>query len=157
MDYTAVPEGKRIAILRVTCQDGEEILYDEYYSKTYTYSKNGGMDVSDVYVINTGTLTPNGVVRDPDVSGGTPETEASQESAAATVTSTAEYQEENETVYAKENNETVQLDEAVDISIQEKELEQMDVILKIIAVIIVVIGAISGAGICLLWQKRKKK
>lgn len=157
MDYTAVPEGKRIAILRVTCQDGEEILYDEYYSKTYTYSKNGGMDVSDVYVINTGTLTPNGVVRDPDVSGGTPETEASQESAAATVTSTAEYQEENETVYAKENNETVQLDEAVDISIQEKELEQMDVILKIIAVMIVVIGAISGAGICLLWQKRKKK
>lgn len=157
MDYTAVPEGKRIAILRVTCQDGEEILYDEYYSKTYTYSKNGGMDVSDVYVINTGTLTPNGVVRDPDVSGGIPETEASQESAAATVTSTAEYQEENETVYAKENNETVQLDEAVDISIQEKELEQMDVILKIIAVMIVVIGAISGAGICLLWQKRKKK
>lgn len=157
MDYTAVPEGKRIAILRVTCQDGEEILYDEYYSKTYTYSKNGGMDVSDVYVINTGTLTPNGVVRDPDVSGGTPETEASQESAAATVTSTAEYQEENETVYAKENNETVQLDEAVDISIQEKELEQMDVILKIIAVMIVVIGAISGVGICLLWQKRKKK
>ena len=157
MDYTAVPEGKGIAILRVTCQDGEEILYDEYYSKTYTYSKNGGMDVSDVYVINTGTLTPNGVVRDPDVSGGTPETEASQESAAATVTSTAEYQEENETVYAKENNETVQLDEAVDISIQEKELEQMDVILKIIAVMIVVIGAISGAGICLLWQKRKKK
>lgn len=157
MDYTAVPEGKRIAILRVTCQDGEEILYDEYYSKTYTYSKNGGMDVSDVYVINTGTLTPNGVVRDPDVSGGTPETEASQESAAATVTSTEEYQEENETVYAKENNETVQLDEAVDISIQEKELEQMDVILKIIAVMIVVIGAISGAGICLLWQKRKKK
>ena len=153
MDYTAVPEGKRIAILRVTCQDGEEILYDEYYSKTYTYSKNGGMDVSDVYVINTGTLTPNGVVRDPDVSGGTPETEASQESAAATVTSTAEYQEENETVYAKENNETVQLDEAVDISIQEKELEQMDVILKIIAVMIVVIGAISGAGICLLWQR----
>ena len=141
----------------MTCQDGEEILYDEYYSKTYTYSKNGGMDVSDVYVINTGTLTPNGVVRDPDVSGGTPETEASQESAAATVTSTAEYQEENETVYAKENNETVQLDEAVDISIQEKELEQMDVILKIIAVMIVVIGAISGAGICLLWQKRKKK
>lgn len=62
--------------------------------------------------------------------------------------------------YAKENNETVQLDdvdEAVDISIQEKELEQMDVILKIIAVMIVVIGAISGAGICLLWQKRKKK
>jgi len=157
LDYTAVPEGKRIAILRVTCQDGEEILYDEYYSKTYTYSKNGGMDVSDVYVINTGTLTPNGVVRDPDVSGGTPETEASQESAAATVTSTAEYQEENETVYAKENNETVQLDEAVDISIQEKELEQMDVILKIIAVMIVVIGAISGVGICLLWQKRKKK
>ena len=157
MDYTAVPEGKGIAILRVTCQDGEEILYDEYYSKTYTYSKNGGMDVSDVYVINTGTLTPNGVVRDPDVSGGTPETEASQESAAATVTSTAEYQEENETVYAKENNETVQLDEAVDISIQEKELEQMDVTLKIIAVMIVVIGAISGAGICLLWQKRKKK
>ena len=49
------------------------------------------------------------------------------------------------------------LDEAVDISIQEKELEQMDVILKIIAVMIVVIGAISGAGICLLWQKRKKK
>lgn len=157
MDYTAVPEGKRIAILRVTCQDGEEILYDEYYSKTYTYSKNGGVDVSDVYVINTETLTPNGVVRDPDVPGGTPETEASQESTAATVTSTAEYQEENETVYAKENNETVQLDEAVDISIQEKELEQMDVILKIIAVMIVVIGAISGAGICLLWQKRKKK
>ncbi len=92
MDYTAVPEGKRIAILRVTCQDGEEILYDEYYSKTYTYSKNGSVDVSDVYVINIGTLTPNGVVRDPDVSGGTPETEASQESAAATVTSTAEYQ-----------------------------------------------------------------
>ena len=200
MDYTAVPEGKRIAILRVTCQDGEEILYDEYYMtsitnrsrlrqqlsrnlslkrhvpyievpcmlhgcthfsrKTYTYSKNGGVDVSDVYVINTGTLTPNGVVRDPDVPGETPETEASQESTAATVTSTAEYQEENETVYAKENNETVQLDdvdEAVDISIQEKELEQMDVILKIIAVMIVVIGAISGAGICLLWQKRKKK
>lgn len=157
MDYTAVPEGKGIAILRVTCQDGEEILYDEYYSKTYTYSKNGGVDVSDVYVINTETLTPNGVVRDPDVPGGTPETEASQESTAATVTSTAEYQEENETVYAKENNETVQLDEAVDISIQEKELEQMDVILKIIAVMIVVIGAISGAGICLLWQKRKKK
>ena len=157
MDYTAVPEGKRIAILRVTCQDGEEILYDEYYSKTYTYSKNGGVVVSDVYVINTETLTPNGVVRDPDVPGGTPETEASQESTAATVTSTAEYQEENETVYAKENNETVQLDEAVDISIQEKELEQMDVILKIIAVMIVVIGAISGAGICLLWQKRKKK
>ena len=49
------------------------------------------------------------------------------------------------------------MDEAVDISIQEKELEQMDVILKIIAVMIVVIGAISGAGICLLWQKRKKK
>ena len=141
----------------MTCQDGEEILYDEYYSKTYTYSKNGGVDVSDVYVINTETLTPNGVVRDPDVPGGTPETEASQESTAATVTSTAEYQEENETVYAKENNETVQLDEAVDISIQEKELEQMDVILKIIAVMIVVIGAISGAGICLLWQKRKKK
>ena len=117
MDYTAVPEGKRIAILRVTW-----------------------------YVINTGTLTPNGVVRDPDVPGETPETEASQESTAATVTSTAEYQEENETVYAKENNETVQLDdvdEAVDISIQEKELEQMDVILKIIAVMIVVIGAIS--------------
>lgn len=160
MDYTAVPEGKRIAILRVTCQDGEEILYDEYYSKTYTYSKNGGVDVSDVYVVNTGTLTPNGVVRDPDVPGEPPETEASQESTAATVTSTAEYQEENETVYAKENNETVQLDdvdEAVDISIQEKELEQMDVILKIIAVMIVVIGAISGAGICLLWQKRKKK
>lgn len=157
MDYTAVPERKGIAILRVTCQDGEEILYDEYYSKTYTYSKNGGVDVSDVYVINTETLTPNGVVRDPDVPGGTPETEASQESTAATVTSTAEYQEENETVYAKENNETVQLDEAVDISIQEKELEQMDVILKIIAVMIVVIGAISGAGICLLWQKRKKK
>lgn len=157
MDYTAVPEGKRIAILRVTCQDGEEILYDEYYSKTYTYSKNGGVDVSDVYVISTGTLTPNGVVRDLDVPGETPETEASQESTAATVTSTAEYQEENETVYAKENNETVQLDEAVDISIQEKELEQMDVILKIIAVMIVVIGAISGAGICLLWQKRKKK
>lgn len=157
MDYTAVPEGKGIAILRVTCQDGEEILYDEYYSKTYTYSKNGGVVVSDVYVINTETLTPNGVVRDPDVPGGTPETEASQESTAATVTSTAEYQEENETVYAKENNETVQLDEAVDISIQEKELEQMDVILKIIAVMIVVIGAISGAGICLLWQKRKKK
>lgn len=110
-----------------------------------------------MYVINTETLTPNGVVRDPDVPGGTPETEASQESTAATVTSTAEYQEENETVYAKENNETVQLDEAVDISIQEKELEQMDVILKIIAVMIVVIGAISGAGICLLWQKRKKK
>ena len=157
MDYTAVPEGKGIAILRVTCQDGEEILYDEYYSKTYTYSKNGGVVVSDVYVINTETLTPNGVVRDPDVPGGTPETEASQESTAATVTSTAEYQEENETVYAKENNETVQLDEAVDISIQEKELEQMDVILKIIAVMIVVIGAISGARICLLWQKRKKK
>lgn len=157
MDCTAVPEGKGIAILRVTCQDGEEILYDEYYSKTYTYSKNGGVVVSDVYVINTETLTPNGVVRDPDVPGGTPETEASQESTAATVTSTAEYQEENETVYAKENNETVQLDEAVDISIQEKELEQMDVILKIIAVMIVVIGAISGAGICLLWQKRKKK
>lgn len=157
MDYTAVPERKGIAILRVTCQDGEEILYDEYYSKTYTYSKNGGVDVSDVYVINTETLTPNGVVRDPDVPGGTPETEATQESTAATVTSTAEYQEENETVYAKENNETVQLDEAVDISIQEKELEQMDVILKIIAVMIVVIGAISGAGICLLWQKRKKK
>lgn len=157
MDYTAVPEGKGSAILRVTCQDGEEILYDEYYSKTYTYSKNGGVDVSDVYVINTETLTPNVVVRDPDVPGGTPETEASQESTAATVTSTAEYQEENETVYAKENNETVQLDEAVDISIQEKELEQMDVILKIIAVMIVVIGAISGAGICLLWQKRKKK
>lgn len=157
MDYTAVPEGKGIAILRVTCQDGEEIMYDEYYSKTYTYSKNGGVVVSDVYVINTETLTPNGVVRDPDVPGGTPETEASQESTAATVTSTAEYQEENETVYAKENNETVQLDEAVDISIQEKELEQMDVILKIIAVMIVVIGAISGAGICLLWQKRKKK
>ena len=157
MDYTAVPERKGIAILRVTCQDGEEILYDDYYSKTYTYSKNGGVDVSDVYVINTETLTPNGVVRDPDVPGGTPETEASQESTAATVTSTAEYQEENETVYAKENNETVQLDEAVDISIQEKELEQMDVILKIIAVMIVVIGAISGAGICLLWQKRKKK
>lgn len=157
MDYTAVPERKGIAILRVTCQDGEEILYDEYYSKTYTYSKNGGVDVSDVYVINTETLTPNGVVRDPDVPGGTSETEASQESTAATVTSTAEYQEENETVYAKENNETVQLDEAVDISIQEKELEQMDVILKIIAVMIVVIGAISGAGICLLWQKRKKK
>lgn len=157
MDYTAVPERKGIAILRVTCQDGEEILYDEYYSKTYTYSKNGGVDVSDVYVINTETLTPNGVVRDPDVPGETPETEASQESTAATVTSTAEYQEENETVYAKENNETVQLDEAVDISIQEKELEQMDVILKIIAVMIVVIGAISGAGICLLWQKRKKK
>ena len=38
MDYTAVPEGKRIAILRVTCQDEEEILYDEYYSKTYMYS-----------------------------------------------------------------------------------------------------------------------
>ena len=35
--------------------------------------------------------------------------------------------------------------------------EQMDVILKIIAVMIVVIGAISGVGICLLWQKRKKK
>lgn len=157
MDYTAVPERKGIAILRVTCQDGEEILYDEYYSKTYTYSKNGGVDVSDVYVINTETLTPNGVVRDPDVPRGIPETEASQESTAATVTSTAEYQEENETVYAKENNETVQLDEAVDISIQEKELEQMDVILKIIAVMIVVIGAISGAGICLLWQKRKKK
>lgn len=157
MDYTAVPERKGIAILRVTCQDGEEILYDEYYSKTYTYSKNGGVDVSDVYVINTETLTLNGVVRDPDVPGGTPETEASQESTAATVTSTAEYQEENETFYAKENNETVQLDEAVDISIQEKELEQMDVILKIIAVMIVVIGAISGAGICLLWQKRKKK
>lgn len=157
MDYTAVPERKGIAILRVTCQDGEEILYDEYYSKTYTYSKDGGVDVSDVYVINTETLTPNGVVRDPDVPGGTPETEASQESTAATVTSTAEYQEENETVYAKENNETVQLDEAVNISIQEKELEQMDVILKIIAVMIVVIGAISGAGICLLWQKRKKK
>ena len=157
MDYTAVPERKGIAILRVTCQNGEEILYDEYYSKTYTYSKNGGVDVSDVYVINTETLTPNGVVRDPDVPGGTPETEATQESTAATVTSTAEYQEENETVYAKENHETVQLDEAVDISIQEKELEQMDVILKIIAVMIVVIGAISGAGICLLWQKRKKK
>ena len=157
MDYTAVPEGKGIAILRVTCQDGEEILYDEYYSKTYTYSKNGGVVVSDVYVINTETLTPNGVVRDPDVPGGTPETEASQESTAATVTSTAEYQEENETVYAKENNETVQLDEAVDISIQEKELEQMDVILKIIAVMIVVIGAISGARICHSRQKRKKK
>lgn len=157
LDYTAVPEGKGIAILRVTCQDGEEILYDEYYSKTYTYSKNGSVDVSDVYVVNTGTLTPNGVVRDPDVPGRTSETEASHESTAATVTSAAEYQEENDTAHEEENNETVQLDEAVDISIQEKELEQMDVILKIIAVMIVVIGAISGAGICLLWQKRKKK
>lgn len=45
----------------------------------------------------------------------------------------------------------------MDISIPEQELEQMDVILKIIAVMIVVIGAISGVGICLLWQKRKKK
>ena len=160
MDYTAVPERKGIAILRVTCQDGEEILYDEYYSKTSTYSNYGGVDVSDVYVINTETLTPNGVVRDPDVPGRTSETETSQESTAATVTSTAEYQEENNTVHEEENNETVQLDdtdEAVDVSIQEKELEQMDVILKIIAVMIVVIGAISGAGICLLWQKRKKK
>lgn len=160
LDYTDVPEGKGIAILRVTCQDGEEILYDEYYSKTYTYSKNGGVDVSDVYVVNTGTLTLNGVVRDPDVPGRTSETEASQESTAATVTSAAEYQEENDTAHEEENNETVQLDdtdEAVDISISEQELEQMDVILKIIAVMIVVIGAISGAGICLLWQKRKKK
>lgn len=113
-----------------------------------------------MYVINTETLTPNGVVRDPDVPGGTPETEASQGSTAAKVTSTAEYQEENDTVHEEENNQTVQLDdtdEAVDISIPEKELEQMDMILKILSVMIVVIGTISGVGICLLCQKRKKK
>lgn len=162
LDYEDVPEGKGIAILRVTSQDGEELLYDDYYSKTYTYNKNNGVDVSDMYVASTGTLTPNGVVCDPDVPGGTPETEVSQENTAATVTNTAEYQEENNTVYAEENNETVQLDdldEAVGISIpeKEKELEQLNTTIKILAVISVVIGSVIGVGICLLWEKSNKK
>lgn len=162
LDYADVPEGKGIVILRVTSQDGEEILYDDYYSKTYTYSNNSGVDVSDMYVVSTGTLTPNGVVRDPDVPEGAPETVASQESAAATVTNAAEYQGENDTVYAKENGVTVQpddADEAVDISIpeKEKELEQMGMIIKILTVIAVVIGTIIGLGICLLWERSNKK